>query len=896
MGFERGDLDALLASLDDNGPLPDVDDLIVRAARYALERQAEVPGFAPGARYEVGQRVWYQGEIASVVNVRGRGNVRQGAFEVVDLQMPSGAVQRAVAGVPGAPTVVESPGVTEEATRRAIEELGLQIREALDDHPRLVESRRPSFTSHMFELSSLGLLEQSVADLSEREIALARTHFEIIRDLWQQIQSTPQARGQRPLSAAETWRRFTRPVLTMLGWELTALADGGFLLSPDPTSAVARSGPVGWNNGPRGNVAAVAAGWDATLASGSAGHEMVSHVFQVIGAMAETGVRWGLLTNGIRWRLYAAARHDPDIGSTASESLEVDLGAILAAAGVETPHASHSSHLASFFRWWLLFRSTALVEGPSRDSLWAELRSERASYGRRMVQRLRERVLESILPEIAGGFVAYRFHERGVRTEPAEDLREIVQASLSLLYRLLFLLCAERHELMPMGNPDYRAESLTSLMHRSLAMEDEARSLSSRTHTTPAYQGLLALFRHLEHGAPNLNLPAGGGGVFNPTDRDQAFLARHRLSDRVVMRVLAALGRVDGSLVDYGALTMRQLSTVGEGLVESRLWVVEASAGQVVLLNADGNALAFSGSPLPDYIGVSAMERALAQVLELGAERYRRAMDRIVLLQRRGALQDGSCDEAAIADAENEARKALLGIKVLDPAMGVGTFLLSALDMLVDGIVACVGSYHRSHAWLSWRSDPIIRTLREVRRTLVVDMEARFVTQDPELLGDEVVLAWLLSQSALHGMDLNPTAVALSRAALSMCAFAPGAPLPCVAAHLIQGDSLKIRRLADLAGQDAGGPVDRSGQTDADHTWDLLFPDVFLEREEEPVHGTVVERGFDIVLGNPPVESDVLQASPLDESSFLRVARRLVCKPHGRVAFVMMPPVNRTEA
>ena len=56
------------------------------------------------------------------------------------------------------------------------------------------------------------------------------------------------------------------------------------------------------------------------------------------------------------------------------------------------------------------------------------------------------------MPEIAGGFVAQRCQQQGILTETPASLQTIYQASLSLLYKLLFLLYGEARGLLPMTN------------------------------------------------------------------------------------------------------------------------------------------------------------------------------------------------------------------------------------------------------------------------------------------------------------------------------------------------------------------------------------------------------------------------------------------------------------
>jgi hypothetical protein len=879
MGCEPADRDASTTSPDDVCASDDIDAPDRATVGGGLGQQCPVPcspSFAPGARYEVGQRVGYQGGIARVLSVHRRGNASQGAFDVVELQMPDGTVQRGAAGIEGAPAAVSSSAVVEAATVQAAGEQARQFGAALNQHSRAGQRLRRSSAapsrlykpgaSHALDLPCLRLIELTLASLRESEAALARAQFESIQHLGRQMLDAERSGKPHALSAAETWRQFVRPTLALLGWTFTPLQGDGFVLFPDPGTDIEK--------GPRAVV--VALGWGARLAYGAEEGREASPVIQVIGAMAEAGARWAILTNGRRWRLYGAARGNPDSGSTAGEFIEFDLGQVFAAAGDETPRPAH---LALFNRWWLLFRSKALMEGFGGTSLWQELRSETGTYARHIVRRLRELLPASVLPDIAGGFLAYRFHQSGLQDTTAQDLQEISRACLILVYRLLFLLYARQREQVPVADAGELGESLATLVRRALSVEDEGRCLSDRTQPAPMYESLLA---HICGLGPDC------GDVSAPEDAALAFLKRHRLSDRVVARTLAALVRIDGAHVDYRSLTLRHLGAAGEGLSEMTLRVGGGPAGHVELLNARGEAHAPVGAPLPDDIGVPAVERALAQVLAVRGEHYRTAMDRVLRARRQASGTTG--DRDPLVRAEQEARDALLGVRVLDLAMGTGTFLLPALDILVDGIMECVAGYHRSHPWVSWESDPVVRTLREARGALRLELQARGYAHDPELLGDEVMLAWLLARDAIYGVDLDETAVALSRAIVRMRVFPLDVPWPSLSGHLIEGNSLLGLRLTTQ------GPADLTGDA---FVWDLAFPDVFRPPVSEGDDRGATEPGFDVVISNPPAQATQRPAqagaSPVqrwDQNDFLEMARRLTRKPHGRIAFVVVPSAD----
>ena len=58
-----------------------------------------------------------------------------------------------------------------------------------------------------------------------------------------------------------------------------------------------------------------------------------------------------------------------------------------------------------------------------------------------------------LFPQLTEGFVEHRRAESGARAVPQEMLDTIYQGTLTLLYRLLFLLYAEARDLLPVSQP-----------------------------------------------------------------------------------------------------------------------------------------------------------------------------------------------------------------------------------------------------------------------------------------------------------------------------------------------------------------------------------------------------------------------------------------------------------
>jgi len=814
---EAVDLDALIAAMPESAASDDIDTLVRELARLMLERRADVRGYAPGAQYRVGGRVWYGEQVADVVAVRRQYNPQQGSFSVVDLQLPANdGVRRVVAGVAGAPAIVPSAAVDEDAVAALVAAAGPALREALLGDARLgsridvgVSSAVPVAAAPVPRLSlrSSGLFSDSVlvahldqADQGALGVAL-NAHLPELASLWSRAREDGGGWG-----AAETWRLFVAPVLRLLGWSPEPGTPGhGYVLVPDP--ACSHAGATQLYASASGEVPRILVMPQPWMLPVGCSDPVVFEgcpTTELVGSLGVDGVQWGVVTNGRQWRLYRSSQGDPDIGCAAAEYYDVDLTGILDLVRPDGPLRATQRHDLTV--WWTLFGSAAYVATAGRPPLTTLLKRASAAYGRRITTRLREQLLIAVLPEIAGGYVTYRRERLGVETESDATQRDIMRASLGLVYRLLFVLHAESKLNLPLYHPDYRGQSLTTKLRWSLEQLDQARTLSHSTEITAQYDGLISLFRSLEHGAPRLGLPSYSGGLFSPVDPVVAFIERHRLSDRVVARMLAALGRLDGEFVDYTALTARNLSAMAEGLLENSLWIVEAPAGQVALVNTAGTPQAASSSPVPEYVAISVLERALEQVLAARAQDFAAAMDRVAVLRRTleaDPAASGAADvQASMAVAERAACNALLDIKVVDPAIGAGVFLVAALDVIVDGVMRILASYHRSHPWVPWTWNPVCGVIQDARTALVAGVTAQGLTVDPARLDDGSLLSMLIAEWGLYGVDLNASAVAVAQASVEMRGFVVGAPFVSTDTHIRCGDSLTGLWLSEVADRD----------------------------------------------------------------------------------------------
>jgi len=611
---------------------------------------------------------------------------------------------------------------------------------------------------------------------------------------------------------AQTENEFVRPVLEALGWSFIVqpkARHGGRVTRPDyalfADDAVRDAAyPYQGDDDPfysRALAIAEAKYWGRPLsqmdasgrntwkAASNPSHQMVSY-------LVGTRAPWGILTNGRVWRLYSR-----EVSSVASEYYEIDLSAIFEPEPPTEPAprtTHHETPLTAFKTFWLFFRRDGFLPDAQGRSFLQRVREGSTTYARQISDKLKELVFEQVMPEVTGGFVAYRYHELGVQEESEESLRAIYQASLSLLYKCLFILYAEARGLLPTANSGYREQSLTALAQWAAEHLERDLPLSDATHAATRYDALLALFHRIDRGDPSLGIPRYNGGLFNPASPENRFLEQHKLSDRAVARAVDTLVRDAGQPVDYAYLDVRNLGAIYEGLLENRL-VVDRPQGspetlEVSLVNDKGERKATGSYYTPDYIVEYIVQHTLDPLLEERDAAFRAAMDRCAGLRRKlRRVSDATTVRrlrGELDEAERDAREAFMGIKVLDPAMGSGHFLVNAVDHLTDAIILRMQIYHDEHPGVSWEWNPIQQLVERVREDILAEMERQGIRVDAERLNDTAILTRLVMKRCIYGVDLNPMAVELAKVSLWLHSFTIGAPLSFLDHHLRWGNSL----------------------------------------------------------------------------------------------------------
>jgi hypothetical protein len=344
--------------------------------------------------------------------------------------------------------------------------------------------------------------------------------------------------------------------------------------------------------------------------------------FQIIDYVTLTGVEWGILTNGARWRLYYEGAP-----SRLETYFEVNLPEIVRLATGE--EADQEAARNAFRLFYALFRADAHRPTVDGEKFVDVVYEGSDTYAEELEETLKERVFDHVFLELATGL--YENHVRRNGTgNPEEVLDDVYRATLRLLYRLLFLLYAESRGLLPLENPGYYDHSLTHLAERAREAVSGGRPLSEKH--TDFWNDLDALFRTIDEGDPAFDVPAYNGGLFRRGSKENDFLDTHEIGQKYVAYALVNLTAVDpernptGPSVDYTSLDVRQLGSIYEGLLEHHLVLDD---GDLDLQTDEGERKETGSYYTPHYVVEYIVEENLGPIVDERIEQFEAAMDEI---------------------------------------------------------------------------------------------------------------------------------------------------------------------------------------------------------------------------------------------------------------------------
>ena len=587
---------------------------------------------------------------------------------------------------------------------------------------------------------------------------------------------------RRP-SEAETEHEFIYPALRHLGWSFLVqpavdrrrrdVADALLFLddaakqraTPLPPIARIRHGTVIVENEAR------LTQLDRASAAGEAPSSQLLRYMSRADVQSNGTLRWGLLTNGGTWRLY----YDR-VPSRAEGYVEADLVGLLdllPLAPREIPPGAPDDHWLRVFL--LLFRPQAFQpmadDGPS--FLVAAIEQGK-DYRSRVTDNLSTTVFDRVFPRL---LQALTEHDPRVDVANSAWHKEARAGAIRLLYRLLFVLYAEDRNLLPMRNGAYRAYSLRTLRREAARMMDEEVALAASARGR--WSQLLDVFRAISVGDTALGLPPYNGSLFR--DQGDDILVRTALPDRVLVPLVDAISR-DGELgrnrplINFRDLSVQHLGSIYEKLLEHE--VVPDGAGGI-RLRPQPYARKNSGS---FYTAEELVELILRQAVQPLVNEKWDAFAAVV-----PAEPPEPADSVRLQAADPA--RAILSLRVCDPAMGSGHFLVSLVDRLTDQILLAMAEARAAVPGGDYVS-PLAEEVAATRARIILNARAGGWEVDEATLDDKHIVRRMVLKRCVFGVDLNPMAVELAKLSLWLHSFTVGAPLSFLDHHLRCGDSL----------------------------------------------------------------------------------------------------------
>ena len=502
--------------------------------------------------------------------------------------------------------------------------------------------------------------------------------------------------------------------------------------------------------------------------------------------LSEGGVRWGILANGQYWRLYWQGAL-----SVSEQFFEIDLAAVLDLPG-------HNDGLfvldAEERRHWLrvfvlVFGRNAFLPDPADEQTFHRRAIDEGRFHQQRVSAsLSEVVFGEVFPSLAGAIA---------EAAPDAPLKEVREAALILLYRLLFILYAEDRDLLPVRDTRYDDYGVRDKVRGDVGRRKDKADVFSRT-ASRYWSAFDDLCRAIDVGDTSIGLPPYNGGLF---DRPRTpLLCAIRLGDAVMADVIDALSfeqvREGRRYINYRDLGVQQLGSIYERLLEQEL----VRDGETLAVRPNIFARKNTGSYYTpdDLVGLIVRET----IDPLIQSRMNAFIAEATDLESTPLPEDRKVGRLKRLDPAEK----ILELKVCDPAMGSGHFLVNLVDHLSDCVIAAMAEAEA--AWEGYLS-PLNERIDNIRNTIIGNAETRGWTVDPGQLDDRHIVRRMVLKRCVYGVDKNSMAVELAKVSLWLHTFTVGAPLSFLDHHLRCGDSLFgawVKPSLDKAEQH-GGPI-----------------------------------------------------------------------------------------
>lgn len=348
--------------------------------------------------------------------------------------------------------------------------------------------------------------------------------------------------------------------------------------------------------------------------------------------------------------------------------------------------------------------------------------------------------------------------ERGGRKERESFSRAepVFEQALTIVYRLLFLLFAEARALVPLWHPIYRESYSVEALREAAERADGSAGL---------WDALRAMARLAHAGceAGDLRVTPFNGRLFSPQRTPLA--EKRTLDDEKARRAVLALStratsdHAGRQRIAYADLGVEQLGAVYETLLDYEPHVANRPKAERASFIDTSKGRGREGSSRP-----ASGRKVRPTVMLVRGSGVRKATGTFYTPQPIADYLVRRTLGPLVQDCDPDR---LLQLRVVDPAMGSGAFLVAACRFLAQAYeVALV------RAGVCHPSDFDETSRVGIRRTI--------------------------AERCLYGVDLNPMAVQLARLSLWLATLAADRPLTFLDHRLQVGDSLLGAWLGNL--------------------------------------------------------------------------------------------------
>ena len=531
---------------------------------------------------------------------------------------------------------------------------------------------------------------------------------------------------------------------------------------------------------------------------------------------SDRAIKWGILTNGAVWRLYWQ-----DARSRAEEFFEIDLAAALGVQGIQ--HDPEEIKPSDALRLFYLFFQREAFLSQSWDNtgrtFHAYALNEARLYEEKVSQDLGARVFTDIFPQLADALARGDLHAKtqeigyGQFKRPqytVEYLDEVREAALVLLYRLLFLFYAEDRNLLPVRDARYAPYSVRRL-REEVRDKVDAGTKFSRT-LSPIWLSLQGVFTLIDKGDDEVGMPAYNGGLFDRTR--SPLLERTNVRDDVMAPIIDALSRRTEDIlrgwINYRDLSVSHLGGIYERLLEYSLvhevQALDAYKDKPEINRITAAPASFARKVSGSYYTHDDLVRLILResVGLLATERMDAFEAHIKKASKKTSVNLG--DWSTIDDLDPASQ--ILELKICDPAMGSGHFLVALVDYLADRVLESITTAthlvndqswaaHLVESGRPWQS-PVLQRMAAIRKSIKTTAKDHGWAVTDAQLDDRHIVRRMILKKTIFGVDKNPMAVELAKTALWLHTFTVGAPLSFLDHHLKIGDSLHGEKLPQV--------------------------------------------------------------------------------------------------